>query len=72
MAHPLLVLALLMLVAPRDAAAYIDPGAGSMILQLLLGGVAGIMVIGKLYYRRLLSFFRRAPRNAEQEAGPER
>ena len=67
-----LLLALLVLMTPRDAAAYIDPGAGSMILQLLLGGVAGILVIGKLYYRRLLAFFRRAPRDAEQEAGPER
>lgn len=29
--------------------AYLDPGTGSMMLQLLLGGIAGAMVVGKLY-----------------------
>ena len=68
----LMILALLVLMAPRDAAAYIDPGAGSMILQILLGGIAGALVLGKRYYRRLLAVFRRAPHNVEQETGPER
>ena len=36
--------------------AYLDPGTGSLFLQLLLGGVAGLAVIAKLYWRRLLSF----------------
>jgi hypothetical protein len=73
MTHALLVFVVLVLMAPRDAAAYIDPGAGSMILQLILGGfVAGLLVVGKLYYRRLLAFFRRTPPDAEQGAGPER
>ena len=35
------------------AYAYLDPGTGSMILQVLLGGVAGMLVIGKLYWHRL-------------------
>ena len=38
--------------------AYLDPGTGSMILQLALGGVAGAMVIGKLYLKRAQDFFR--------------
>jgi hypothetical protein len=28
-----------------------------MFLQLVLGGIAGIAVIGKLYWQRLISFF---------------
>ncbi len=28
--------------------AYLDPGTGSMLLQMLLGGVAGALVVGKL------------------------
>jgi hypothetical protein len=32
---------------------YIDPGAGSLILQALAGGVAGVMVMGKLYWSRV-------------------
>jgi hypothetical protein len=31
-------LTLVLIAIPRDAAAYIDPSAGSIILQLLLGG----------------------------------
>lgn len=34
--------------------AYMDPGTGSLFLQLLLGGVAGLAVVLKLYWRRLL------------------
>lgn len=48
--------------AAAPAFAYLDPGTGSMILQLMLGGVAGAMVIGKLYLRRAQEFFRRIGR----------
>ena len=33
--------------------AYLDPGSGSMLVQLLLGGVAGAAVIVKLGWQRL-------------------
>jgi membrane associated rhomboid family serine protease len=36
--------------------AYLDPGTGSMVLQLVLGGVVGALAIGKLYWRRLKAF----------------
>ncbi len=39
--------------------AYLDPGSGSMFLQLVLGGVAALGVVGKLYWQRLVSIFRR-------------
>jgi hypothetical protein len=32
--------------------AYLDPGTGSMVLQLVLGGVVGLLAIAKLYWRR--------------------
>ena len=32
---------------------YLDPGAGSMILQALAGGLAGLAVVGKLYWGRI-------------------
>lgn len=35
--------------------AYMDPGTGSLFLQLLLGGVAGAALIVKLYWHRLLT-----------------
>ena len=39
------------------AHAYIDPGTGGMLLQLLLGGAAGALVIGKLYWLRIKEGF---------------
>lgn len=38
------------------AHAYLDAGTGSLILQVLLGGLAGLAVAGKLYWHRLLVF----------------
>jgi hypothetical protein len=40
------------------AEAYVDPGSGSMLLQLLLGGVAGVVVLARLQGHRLATFLR--------------
>ena len=40
------------------AFAYIDPGAGSLILQLLIGGVAGSLLAIRLFWRRLSVWWR--------------
>jgi hypothetical protein len=37
------------------AYAYLDPGTGSMILQVLLGGAAGLALAGRLYRHRFLT-----------------
>ena len=56
---PLALSALFLAVtASAPAYAYLDPGTGSMMLQLMLGGVAGAVVVGKLYLRRATDFFR--------------
>jgi hypothetical protein len=34
--------------------AYLDAGTGSMILQLIAGGLAGLAVTIKLFWRRIL------------------
>ena len=33
--------------------AYLDPGSGSVLLQLLLGGIAAVGVTARLYWRRV-------------------
>jgi hypothetical protein len=38
--------------------AYLDPGSGSMILQIIAGGLAAIAVTAKLYWGRLMKFLR--------------
>ncbi len=42
--------------------AYLDPGSGSMLLQVLLGGFAAVGVIVRLYWNRWTSWFRRPDR----------
>jgi hypothetical protein len=37
--------------------AYLDPGTGSLIIQLLIGGVVGILVIFRTSFTSLLYFF---------------
>lgn len=51
-----LLLLLAFLCRPAPALAYLDPAAGSLILQVILGGVAGLIVLLKLYWRRLRGF----------------
>ena len=55
--YPILIVLFLSLIAPSVAFAYLDPGSGSMLLQLVLGGLAGLAVIAKLYWHRLLALF---------------
>jgi hypothetical protein len=43
----------------KPALAYLDPGSGSMMLQLLFGGIAGVIVIVKFYWKSFVSLFRR-------------
>ena len=49
--------------------AYLDPGSGSMILQIIAGGLAAVAVTAKLYWGRLLTFLR--IRKPEDEAANE-
>ena len=51
--------AILVALTPTHAAAYTDPGTAGILLQLLLGGTAGGLVIIKLYWHKLKSLFRR-------------
>lgn len=38
--------------------AYLDPGSGSMILQIIAGGLAAVAVTAKLYWNRILRLLR--------------
>jgi len=49
----------ILVIEPDYALAYIDPSAGGLLVQLLLGGLAGIGVLVKLYWGKLTKFFRK-------------
>ena len=37
----------------KDANAYLDPSSGSILIQILLGGVAGFAVLLRIYWRKI-------------------
>jgi hypothetical protein len=49
---------------------YLDPGSGSVILQALLGGLAGLAVTLKLFGRRILGFFRIGRSGSKERTAP--
>ena len=51
---PMFLSSLFVGISTTGAHAYLDAGTGSMILQVLLGGVAGLAIAGKLYWHKFL------------------
>ena len=47
------------LVLARPALAYLDPNASSVLLQVILGGVAGVAIAARLLWHRIVGLFRR-------------
>jgi hypothetical protein len=71
MAKTIVILCLIFIfMAPASSFAYLDPGSGSMLLQIILGGVAGLVVVCKLYWGRFLSLLgiRKKPNDATNES----
>lgn len=52
-----LCLAILLASFALPAHAYLDPASGSMLLQMIVGGIAGLALAVKLFWHRILGFF---------------
>ena len=61
--------------APDDAHAYIDPGTGSYVLQLILAGLFGAFYAIKTYWGGIKAFFGLSKatekEGSAQDSGPE-
>ena len=55
--HAAALLAALLLLLPCKASAYIDPGTGSYMLQLVLAALLGGLFAVKMFWRNIKSFF---------------
>ena len=60
---------LLALLVASPARAYVDPGSGSFLLQLLAAGFLSALVTLRLYWRRLRAWGRSL---GQRRRGPER
>jgi len=54
--------------ALADPTLYLDPGSGSLLLQLLLAAILGLGLILRTQWTKIKSFFKR---NDESEEEPE-
>jgi len=57
--HTLTLVILLSFLFPRPVYAYIDPGTGSIIIQVLIGSLVGGLAIVGIFWRQVTSFFKR-------------
>jgi hypothetical protein len=71
-ARALLLLALPLLLLPSVAHAYLDPGTGSYVVQLLIGTLLGGLFALGVFWRRVLCFFRRLFKPGSSDDGNRR
>lgn len=49
---------------------YLDPGSGSMLIQLILGAVLGLGVVVRVFWKNIKDFFTGGRGKAEEAADP--
>lgn len=65
------VLALSFLVFPQRAYAYLDPGTGSYLLQLLIAGILGASMAIKIFWVNIKAFFSKSSSKGEETGDAE-
>ena len=58
-----ILLALFCLIFPQKVHAYLDPGTGSYIIQVMIGFLVGGMFAAKLYWKKFKAFLSRKKKN---------
>ena len=52
--YAIIIYFLVFIMSLQPVYAYLDPGNGSMVMQLLLGGGAGIALVFRIYWTSIL------------------
>lgn len=68
------LLAVLFLIFPKDSFAYLDPGSGSYLLQILLAGLLAASLTLKTFWRNLMGpvtrLFSKRSKENERDSRP--
>ena len=59
------------LITVPNAHAYVDPGTGSYVFQVLIGVFLGAAVAMRVFWRRLWGFVSRRPKSASSSGTPD-
>ena len=65
---PCLVIVAVLAAVAAPAHAYLDPASGSMLLQMIVGGIAGVALAIKMFWHRILGFFGVRPKSTDDDA----
>jgi hypothetical protein len=71
MKHLFVYLSLLLLLFAKDSEAYIDPGSGSYVLQLLVASFFAVIFTVKMFWRNIKAFFSKTGGKKHENAGSE-
>jgi len=71
-ARTLLLLVLPLLLLPSVAQAYLDPGTGSYVVQLLIGTLLGGLFALGVFWRRVVASFKRLFKRRSSDDGSRR
>ena len=63
----LAALTLYQLLAPSASYAYLDPGTGSYILQMAMAAVLGSLFAIKMFWKRIVAFFKGQSSGSEND-----
>ncbi|MDP3982669.1 hypothetical protein COW99_01695 [Candidatus Roizmanbacteria bacterium CG22_combo_CG10-13_8_21_14_all_38_20] len=63
----LLLLTLSVLLFPEHAHAYLDPGTGSYVFQILIASIIGGAVVFKSGWSKIVELFKRKPKSSADE-----
>ena len=63
----LLLLTLSVLLFPEHAHAYLDPGTGSYVFQILIASIIGGAVVFKSGWSKIVELFKRKPRRSSAD-----
>jgi hypothetical protein len=72
LARVLFLLTLLLFVLPSTAHAYLDPGTGSYVVQLLIGTLLGGLFAIGMFWRRVVASFKRLFKRGSKDDGSRR
>lgn len=61
------LLLVFLFVAPNNVFAYLDPGTGSYLTQIVIGSLLGGIYVGKRYFVKIISFFKNAKKKDAED-----
>ncbi len=64
----LIPLGFVLLACPAPALAYIDPGTGSLLVQLLIASILGAIFALKRFWTRLFAVFKNKPNAGKDDS----